>query len=308
MNFLSFSLPFPFLIPHTIQGTLTAREVFEVDRERLIVAHVTLLQQYRLYSQRNKDNLERIQRLQNELIEKNESDLKIAKLHEAHAAQVNFLMSLEEKCSQGKRYKCLVQRMEKTILELEQLVTTPDASRVAGWTSLKVIDSPSVSLLEAENALLEQHISRGGGRGSGAMDNPMLSESMFEGEGRESLVARLEAAQDRHAELKAERVLLRARGSDGGLRGNGGVVTQADRIEALQKEADEHERKLVAMTVVQSNELSRMLLQNLEMSTKAAGGFGNRSALLLNELDSPRMHAPPKGGSGQWPPPRLNPL
>ena len=40
---------------------------------------VTLLQQYRLYSQRNKENLERIQRLQNHLIKKNENELQIAR-------------------------------------------------------------------------------------------------------------------------------------------------------------------------------------------------------------------------------------
>ena len=294
-----------------MQGTLAAREVFEVDRERLVVAHVTLLQQYRLYSQRNKDNLERIQRLQNELIEKNESDLKISKLQEAHAAQVNFLMSLEEKCSQGKRYKCLVQRMEKTIVELEQMVTTPDARRQQEWRRNQPLESPSCRLLQSENELLEQHIARGA-QSEGARGSRMLSISMFEGEGRESLVARLESARDRNAELKAEREMLRGKGAAGGLRGRGGVVTQAERIDALRKEAAEHERALVAITVAQSNEQSQMLIQNLEAATRAAGGFGGQAALLLNELDSPRMHTPPArgGGSsgGQWPPPRLNPL
>ena len=118
------------------------RQTFEVTRERLIVAHVTLLQQYRLFSQRNKENLDRIQRLQNNLIKKNENELQIVRLREAHTAQNEFKTSLQEKASQGKRYKCDVKRMDKAIRMLESMVDKHENVKSGGIT-IETVCSPS---------------------------------------------------------------------------------------------------------------------------------------------------------------------
>lgn len=114
-------------------------------------------------------------------------------------------------------------------------VTTSDANR-KGWSGAKLLESPACRLLEAENRSLEQHIGRSGGAGDGGSMTLMLSMYTFEGEGRESLAARLEAARDRNAELKKEQATLKRGGGGGGRNERGSASSSSANIPQLQRE------------------------------------------------------------------------
>eukprot|EP00050_Salpingoeca_kvevrii_P000005 m.139812 g.139812 ORF g.139812 m.139812 type:complete len:321 (+) comp10000_c0_seq4:1721-2683(+) len=137
-------------------NVLSPDELLSAPRESILISRVSLLQRHKLYVQRNKDQLARIQQLQNDLIKKNELDIKVLKLKHAYSAQLAFKKKLEDEVALSTVYKIACKRQERAISRFEKMMDNPDA---IGNTP-HPLPSPAFTLLEEENRQLEQYILR----------------------------------------------------------------------------------------------------------------------------------------------------
>lgn len=80
---------------HTDNIVMDPRALFDADRATVLHAQVKLLQRRRLYQTRREEAKHRVSYLQNEVIKKNELEMKVAKLCQAQSAQDAFVKNLK---------------------------------------------------------------------------------------------------------------------------------------------------------------------------------------------------------------------
>lgn len=271
----------------TAKGMLDVREIFSADRDRLIVAHITLLQQYRLFCQRNKGNLERLQRLQvrrtscplakptkmmssdtsfpaffsfrhqNSVIEKNELGLKVARLSDAHASQNSFIRTLKAKIKEMQYWKDCVRRNEKATQHIEKMIE--EKARGAGrgaTTKTTTVESPVVSLLRKENEGLELKIAHA------MTETTQLNNAEESTVGIDGLYGKLQELKSKQQELREENVVLTNAKGRSSRRGSS-TNTLIERAVAAEERAEELERELMKMVEEMAEETSAIELQVL---------------------------------------------
>lgn len=104
------------------QVILDPKDLFQADRHAIERSHVELVQRQKLYAQRNKDLLARVQHLQNNIIEHNRVEIDLKRVERAHVAQKAFIQSLRANCAKHGRLKSKCKLQEKVIEELERLI------------------------------------------------------------------------------------------------------------------------------------------------------------------------------------------
>ena len=118
----------------------------------------TLAQRLAIVQEQNRESTTRIQRLQNELIERNELRIKMESLQSAHAAQRAHLATLRHQLRGTPVHKRELIRNQRAIADLEAMAAEADQLG-RGRRSSTAVESPPFELLRSENEALERRIS-----------------------------------------------------------------------------------------------------------------------------------------------------
>eukprot|EP00047_Mylnosiga_fluctuans_P024008 m.150904 g.150904 ORF g.150904 m.150904 type:complete len:332 (+) comp9750_c0_seq3:1077-2072(+) len=257
---------------------LTTKELFEMSNPSLAELCASLLRKHRFIEERNRELLERIQSLQNQLIRQNETEAQIFQLRKAAAAQSAVQRSLEGQLIDAAMLKTACRRQERAIAELERLVADNATRRKPRDPLEPPIPSPAFVLLQEEVRTLTDTLDTA----------QLLDDDTLEG-----IRARIEQEKSRLTALQ------QASGQPSAGAIDDGVL--AGSVAAAEKEAVELEAKLLQLVTAHAQELTDMEIRILEADAKMQGGFGAPSALALNELPSSAAFSPMRADPSRRP-------
>jgi acyl carrier protein len=133
------------------QALVDEAELDSLDRVDLIRRHVKLCQRFGSEVKRSREYSQRVQKLQNEIIKKNDQEKGLLKIQQAHTAQQALVQKLQEHLERSRKYKETCRQQEKVINKLEELI----AKHVHDSTLGQTTDTADVvDLLRKENSQL----------------------------------------------------------------------------------------------------------------------------------------------------------
>ena len=115
--------------------TIRKEELISVTREDLERSYSEIAIRQRVEKNRLREYVERIQTLQNYLIERNEVEKKFLRLEKKHHSQSSVILNLQEKVSKVDKYEkaadqqlLLIQKLEKKLADCAGVVVEPDTT------------------------------------------------------------------------------------------------------------------------------------------------------------------------------------
>jgi acyl carrier protein len=95
------------------QALVDEAELDSLDRVDLIRRHVKLCQRFGSEVKRSREYSQRVQKLQNEIIKKNDQEKGLLKIQQAHTAQQALVQKLQEHLERSRKYKETCRQQEK---------------------------------------------------------------------------------------------------------------------------------------------------------------------------------------------------
>ncbi|XP_064933136.1 coiled-coil domain-containing protein 33 isoform X2 [Columba livia] len=146
---------------------------------------------------------DRVQQLQNELIQKNDREQELVLLQQAHRQQRARLRSCQEKVAKTKGLEETVQQQEKVIEAMER-VLQEKLSRSTANSGGAVLSGEVYAVLLAENRRLREELARPPQPSPPVAPRPQALPGVFGGAEKLALLARLEEAQARGRVLERQ--------------------------------------------------------------------------------------------------------
>ncbi|PKK25383.1 coiled-coil domain containing 33 [Columba livia] len=146
---------------------------------------------------------DRVQQLQNELIQKNDREQELVLLQQAHRQQRARLRSCQEKVAKTKGLEETVRQQEK-VIEVMERVLQEKLSRSTANSGGAVLSGEVYAVLLAENRRLREELARPPQPSPPVAPRPQALPGVFGGAEKLALLARLEEAQARGRVLERQ--------------------------------------------------------------------------------------------------------
>jgi len=134
---------------------VSSKDLDNVTHSELVQKFVLLKKKLADESSKKQELHSRLQRLQNDLIKKNEMEKEFLKLQEAHEGQQALLQKLQGKLQKAKTIQDTCKKQEKVIVQLEQLLAKQGQGQYNG---VSVEGSETYRTLSEENMKLQAEI------------------------------------------------------------------------------------------------------------------------------------------------------